>query len=511
MAVVDFCITAGQSLMSGFVPFFDRAATTAMSSSALASELVGSDLVPVVDPRNDVAVDNMSYDVSCVPRFAQVYTAYSQRPLVLVRTAVGGTALLAPNEAANGNWSPTGDLYDDSVALALACMSEIASAGHTIGNAFVIWSQGYRDAIGGKDASGAAWPANDLQADYTQAMLDILTNWRTDLSLPGLQAYSDLIYIPPPDEGNAAMEAKLLALRQAQIDAVAAGTGWEFGFVSGETYADLDYLSSDNLHYSQAGYIAMGEEYGVTVATDHGYEEPGEGSGSTIDSPCSPIARRLLGAPRVEPLPRTYDTPGTYEWVVPNGVTSIDYVLTAGGGGGKGGGLTSSGGGGAGEGEERAGTLSVTPGDVYEFVIGDGGTGINYATAGSGQTGADSKIDGVTTPGNLVTAKGGQGGGVGTARQGGIGGTGGSGGTGTAGAAGASAVNSINSSGGDGGAASGSTTAPLGPGRGGITGDVAGKTGTVPGGGGGGGRGNVGGAHGAKGAAGQLTITDTTP
>lgn len=65
---------------------------------------------------------------------------------------------------------------------------------------------------------------------------------------------------------------------------------------------------------------------------------------------------------------------GTTTWTAPVGVTSVDY-LVVGGGGGSGATHDGGGAGGGGGGMVLTGTLSVTPGNVYTVIVGDGGAG----------------------------------------------------------------------------------------------------------------------------------------
>jgi hypothetical protein len=97
--------------------------------------------------------------------------------------------------------------------------------------------------------------------------------------------------------------------------------------------------------------------------------------------------------PSIFQSPIKYETPGTYSWKVPPGITKI--CIEAWGGGGGGGnaiGLsTASGGGGGGYGY---GCYTVVPGTTYSITVGDGGVG--------GSNGGNSSV------GNLITSTGGK-------------------------------------------------------------------------------------------------------
>ena len=73
-------------------------------------------------------------------------------------------------------------------------------------------------------------------------------------------------------------------------------------------------------------------------------------------------------------LMRSIFTEGSGTWTVPEGVTSVEYLVVGGGGGGGGAAGTGSGGGGGG-GSLKTGILSVSPGDILSYTVGDGGAG----------------------------------------------------------------------------------------------------------------------------------------
>lgn len=224
-----------------------------------------------------------------------------------------------------------------------------------------------------------------------------------------------------------------------------------------------------------------------------GYQNAG-GSGIAI------IRYRIPGAPdpALNPVITgsqiSFTSPGTYSWTVPTGVTSVCVVAVGGGGGGRStGGSGGSGGGGGGLGWKN--NISVTPGQTYTVVVGQGGNGGTSPTAGTasyfidtstvrgggGAAGSTSEVSGGT-----YTGDGGGNGGVGYYSGGGAGGGGG----GAGGYAGT-------------GGNSGSVAGTGGAGAGGNT---AGGAVVVDGGGGGVGllgQGTSGSSYGAGGSGGQ--------
>ena len=103
----------------------------------------------------------------------------------------------------------------------------------------------------------------------------------------------------------------------------------------------------------------------------------------------------------------------TRSFIIPEGVTELDYLIVAGGGGGG----TGYSGGGGGAGGVRIGSgLSVTAGQLYTFTIGSGGTARSRGTPGgpaiTGGNGGGSSIEGGSPTVIHLGANGGGGGGT---------------------------------------------------------------------------------------------------
>jgi hypothetical protein len=171
---------------------------------------------------------------------------------------------------------------------------------------------------------------------------------------------------------------------------------------------------------------------------------------------------------------QVYNTPGTYTFIVPAGVTKIMVEIWGGGGGG-GSCMGSGAGGGGGGGGYGKQIFTVTPFTSYTVVVGSGGSG--GISNGNGNSG------GMSSFGTLISASGGNGGASCT-----NGGGGGSGGTSSA---------TFNISGGKGG--NGTTLGEIGKGGNGANG---GSSNISPG---GGGDGNTGG-NGFNGASGRVVV-----
>jgi len=221
--------------------------------------------------------------------------------------------------------------------------------------------------------------------------------------------------------------------------------------------------------------LAYGSSYAVTVGTQPvgQYCGVGNSSGTSVTSNVSSIS--------VSCVATTYSTAGSYTWTVPEGVTSIQVVVSGGGGGGGGlGGGPIGGAGGAGA--VVTSTLTVTPGDTLDFVVGGGGGGGTdgspaYGSGGGG--GGASSINAGTTN-QVISGGGGGGGSTNNATAGGS-----AGGAGGAGADGVS--RNTNWTGGGGGFA----------GTGGAAGSLFGMLNGLPGNAGDGGAGGAGGDNGS--------------
>lgn len=525
---VDLVLTAGQSQMSGTCGSTNINPPPPAAKEGKVYDFYEGEIVPLVDPDTSAGTDYAAISGSCLPAFGNLYTASSGRPLVVVRAAVGGSALLASNAQATGDWSPTGDLFDNSVArvnAALALFSGFSDAkypdGFTLGRMFVIWSQGFRDAVGGKNASGVTAPAapNDtypsLRDDYADAQTDLLMRWRTAFGDEDLKLFIEKMYTPA-QVTDAGQKKRCQVILNAQIqskdraDHVAIhDNGILWGLQDGATYFDRGFVRTweiPRLHYNQTGLNDMGQQFAKAVIAEQGLTPPPPPE-YVNDAKTSNVSHLLRQIPSIPPLPLVLDKAGTFTFKCPGAVGAtvpVDIDMWGASGGSKGGLLAIAGGhGGGGGGTGERLSLSNVPlvgGTEYTIVIGAPGAGVNFNIGGLAGDGGDTIFD------STYSAKGGKGAGNGGARFGGAGGTGGigSGGTRVPGGAGGTAVAANNSDGAAGGTASGGGTG----GAGGTLASPAGKQGLAPSGGPGGGKGNATGAgHGAAGLPGKMIIT----
>lgn len=171
--------------------------------------------------------------------------------------------------------------------------------------------------------------------------------------------------------------------------------------------------------------------------------------------PITPVAKGMV----------SFQTAGTATWTVPAGVYRIQVELWGGGGGGGYGDTrsvpTTPHGGGGGAGGGVIVLINVTPGDIWTYVVGAGGTGGVGPTNAGGGNGAASTF----TRGAVSYSAGGGLNGTG-GDTGGVGGSGGLGSGGNVNFSGGSAGSGIPGQGGIGGSNARSGSAPLAPGYG---------------------------------------------
>jgi len=140
------------------------------------------------------------------------------------------------------------------------------------------------------------------------------------------------------------------------------------GSDGGSPITDVEYSTDNRITWSSSGQTSS--PIAVTGLTNGVSYQVAVRAKNIIGT--SPSSNVISGIPN--PVTNTYSPVQTTTWTAPAGVTSVEY-LVVGGGGGSGGGFDTGGGGGGGGGMVLTGTLSVTPGTLYNIIVGDGGAG----------------------------------------------------------------------------------------------------------------------------------------
>ncbi|WP_298948890.1 gliding motility-associated C-terminal domain-containing protein [uncultured Polaribacter sp.] len=173
-------------------------------------------------------------------------------------------------------------------------------------------------------------------------------------------------------------------------------------------YYELTKTGSGSIRFYDGNAIA-GDLY-LNGVLQSGSDMYFELTGNTISNSCeSPraeidvIVEDALTPPIVgNTVIQTFTTVGPTTWVVPSGVTTVDYLVVGGGGGGGNGFDTGGGGGGAG-GMVLSGSLNVVAGQSYNITVGQGGSGgQDIRSNRSGQAGNSSVFHTITAFGGLA-------------------------------------------------------------------------------------------------------------
>ena len=143
------------------------------------------------------------------------------------------------------------------------------------------------------------------------------------------------------------------------------------------------------------------------------------------------LAAWLWAAAPASAATQTWGTPGSYDWVVPAGVTSATFDLFGGSGSGAGASI-------GGKGGETVATIAVTPGETLQINVGVGDPVGQVGGSGFGGEGSDVRQGGTAVANRVLVAGAGGGAGGPVPSNGGSGGDGGNGGglVGTPGAVG---------------------------------------------------------------------------
>ena len=255
--------------------------------------------------------------------------------------------------------------------------------------------------------------------------------------------------------------------------------------------------------YSTTTTGGLGSHGAVRILWNPGSTYPNT---NTSDSYATRVVTTSSGRYQLITQSSFYETPGTYTWICPDGVTSISMV-GIGGGGKSGDWAGGGGGGGAGGSAVYVHSYATTPGQGYTVTVGwGGGTEYDPGSGGSYSGGTTSFVDGAFT---VFSAGGGEEGSSVSPGNGGLRGpaTLGAGVTGTTyqgGRGGGANRGTAGNFAGAGGGAAGYDPVTPGPnsGAGGTGGGASGTDGLIASGGGGGGGGSRNGNYGAGGGGG---------
>jgi hypothetical protein len=174
----------------------------------------------------------------------------------------------------------------------------------------------------------------------------------------------------------------------------AAITNYEYSTDNGSTFKALSPVDTTSpitiTTLSSSGFPA------VLLSNDTTYQVQIR----AVNARGSGIASNTVNGTPSSIVTRSFTTVGSDTWTVPDGVTSVEYIVVGGGGGG-GAGAGTGAGGGAGGGSVKTGTLIVTPGEVCNIAVGTGGLGgtIPSGNSSNGMPGTGSIFKTITALG----------------------------------------------------------------------------------------------------------------
>ena len=176
-------------------------------------------------------------------------------------------------------------------------------------------------------------------------------------------------------------------------------------FCSGNTTTLSLTGSTGNIQWQQSSTV-NGTYTNISGATSASYTTPtltattyykavvSSGVCTAVNSNVLTITVTSIPVPTLASTPsvQIFTTLGSSTWTAPAGVNQVEYLVVGGGGGG-GNGWDSGGGGGGGAGMVLTGKLSVTPGNAYPIIVGDGGAGgVSVRTTSNGVIGGTSQF-----------------------------------------------------------------------------------------------------------------------
>lgn len=274
------------------------------------------------------------------------------------------------------------------------------------------------DSAAGTFAGTAPTVSSDTVYSFTVTATD--AEGQTSARAFSMKVVTDVIYWSSPVQGQTLTYTAVGAITQINVAAKSASGNSISVSVSGLP-AGLKYTADANAGFSIgsiAGVPGVNGTYTVTLVAT--VANTGVQQTITITIVVNKANGQIV-----------YDTPGTYTWVCPTGVTSISLVLVGGGGG-----SDAWGGGGGGGALTYTNNLAVTAGNSYTVNIGNAGDSFGpggntwfntsaYIAANGGRsgTGGNSNTGGGGGGAGGYTGAGGAGAVASTSYAGGAGGT----------------------------------------------------------------------------------------
>lgn len=202
-----------------------------------------------------VAMDSAITNVTMLPAFVNEFVRRTGLGVIVVKYAVGGSAM-APGAAVSASfWGDTGGGYREAAVSRLRnCLSFLRSNGYAYQFGGILWSQGERDA--------QAIDTSDIViADYDAGLANMMAYFRGELG--GKWPF----YFVRTGRLTSGDTAGWQAIRDAQDRACATDEWVMMGYTGALRFPQRGLMKTDGIHYSQAGLNECGTKLAAVAAT----------------------------------------------------------------------------------------------------------------------------------------------------------------------------------------------------------------------------------------------------
>lgn len=206
---------------------------------------------------NDVGLVGLDSDITndtMLPAFASEFVRRTGLGVIVVKYAVGGSAMAPGAAASAGYWGGSESVYrGPAVARLRACLSYLRSNGYAYQFGGVLWSQGERDAQ-------AIDAADIVIGDYDAALADLVAYFRGELGDKWP------FYFVRTGRVTSGDTSGWQAIRDAQDRACANDDWLMMGYTGTIRFVDRGLMKVDGIHYSQAGLNECGKKLAASAA-----------------------------------------------------------------------------------------------------------------------------------------------------------------------------------------------------------------------------------------------------
>lgn len=200
--------------------------------------------------------------------FGKIYSQKTQRAIVFIPTAKGGTSSHRASDSGNGHWGADGDLFNNSINLTKNAIASLNKSGYSATLKGVLWVQGENDALAIKQGLM-------VQNDYEIALNSLILRYRQQLgsSLPFF------IFQTGTAVGQSDAEYAMIRNVQKQVSAKQYN---KLVYSGALTFPERD-LMWDMYHYKPEGYNEMGS-MGAYSVVDY-FKPPVEANPTPVPTP----------------------------------------------------------------------------------------------------------------------------------------------------------------------------------------------------------------------------------